>query len=244
MAFYEREDQILRILLERQTMGNQELAKRLYISLPTLRRDLAKLEEKGLIVRSHGACSLNRQAADEKIPLHYREQKQSSEKIRIAKKAVDFIKDGDVIMLDASTSAYHITPLLTRFQDLIVITSGAKTSCMLGSMSIKNISTGGRMITKSLSYVGPDALDTIRNYYADIAFFSCRGIADDGRVTDNSVEENEVRREMSRHAARKVLLCDSSKLGHSCYHTLCHISEVDAVLCETPLPEHLARLLP
>lgn len=243
MSFYEREDRILQILSERQTMGNQELAGRLYISLPTLRRDLSKLEEKGFIIRSHGSCSLNRQAADEKIPIYSREQSRNPEKGRIAKKAAGFIHDGDVVMLDASTSALHIVPYLKDFQDLIVITSGAKTSCMLGSMAIKNISTGGQMITKSLSYVGPDAQETIRHYYADVVFFSCRGLANDGRVTDNSVEENQIRREMMCHASKKILLCDSSKLDKSCYHTLCHVSELDDVICETELPRHLTELL-
>ncbi len=241
MSFYEREDKILDILFERQTVGNNELAKMLYISAPTLRRDLEKLEGKGLIIRSHGACSLNRQAADEKISIRYREQEQNAEKVKIAKKAVEFIKDGDVIMLDASTSAQAIVPLLGGFRDLIVITSGAKTSYLLGKMAIKNISTGGQMITKSLSYTGPEALHTIGRYYADVVFFSCRGLANDGRLTDTSIEENEVRRAMLLHARKKVFLCDSKKIGRSCFNTLAHISELDQVVCEQPLPEQLRK---
>ena len=125
MPFYEREEKILRLLFEKKTMDNNELAQKLYISTPTLRRDLEKLEQKGLIIRTHGKCSLNRKAADEKIPFYFREQEQNSAKVKIAKKAIDFIKDGDIIMLDGTTSSYHLVPLLSRFQDLIVITSGA-----------------------------------------------------------------------------------------------------------------------
>ena len=243
MPFYEREDKILQILSEKKTISNQELARLLFISLPTLRRDLEKLESKGLIVRNHGASSLNRQIADEKIPFYYREQRQSAQKHQIAKKAVRYIKDGDVIMLDGSTSAYKIVPLLGNFKDLIVITSGAKTSYTLGTMAIKNISTGGRMITKSLSFVGADAVSTISRYNADVVFFSCQGIAEDGSVTDSSVEENEIRKAMLLHARKKILLCDSSKIGRSCFHTLCHVSELDEILCDDPLPERLRKLM-
>ena len=243
MPFYEREDKILQILAEKKTIGNQELARLLFISLPTLRRDLEKLESKGLIVRSHGACSLNRQIADEKIPFYYREQRQSAEKHQMARKALRYIKDGDVLMLDASTSAYRIVPLLGSFKNLIVITSGAKTSYTLGTMAIKNISTGGHMITKSLSFVGTEAVNTINRYYADVVFFSCQGIAEDGRVTDSSVEENEIRRAMLLHARKKILLCDSSKIGRGCFHTLCHVSELDEILCDAPLPERLRRMM-
>lgn len=243
MPFYEREEKILRLLFEKKTMDNNELAQKLYISTPTLRRDLEKLEQKGLIIRTHGKCSLNRKAADEKIPFYFREQEQNSAKVKIAKKAIDFIKDGDIIMLDGTTSSYHLVPLLSRFQDLIVITSGAKTSYTLGTMSIKNISTGGQMITKSLSYVGPEALHTIQRYNADVVFFSCRGLSDNGMLTDNSVEENDIRKEMIRHARKKIFLCDSSKIGHRYFSNLCHVSEIDAVICEETLPDKILKMI-
>ena len=243
MPFYEREDSILQIWEEKKEISNRELAQRLFISLPTLRRDLEKLEKKGLIVRTHGFCGLNRQIADEKIPFYYREQRQNSQKQRIAKKALQYIRDGNVIMLDASTSAYNIVPLLSSFQNLIVITNSAKASYTLGTMAIKNISTGGHMITKSLSFVGSEAVETISRYYADVVFFSCHGLAPDGRVTDNSVEENEVRKAMISHAGKKILLCDSSKIGRSCFHTLCHISQVDDILCDIPLLENYKALM-
>lgn len=243
MPFYEREEKILRLLFEKKTMNNNDLARKLYVSTPTLRRDLEKLEQRGLITRTHGNCSLNQKAADEKIPFYFREQEQNSAKAKIAKKATEFIKNGNILMLDATTSSYHLVPLLKSFQDLIVITSGAKASYTLGTMSIKNISTGGQMITKSLSYVGAEALHTIRRYNADIAFFSCRGLSADGMLTDNSVEENDIRREMFRHARKKIFLCDSSKIDHRYFNNLCHVSEIDAIICEDTIPEHILKMM-
>ena len=242
MSYYEREQEIINILLKRQSIGNNELAKELFISTPTLRRDLDKMERKGLIVRTHGACSLNKKLADEKIPLYFREQEHNSAKIKMGKMAVNYIKNGDIIMMDSSTSAYNMVPFLKGFNDVIVITNGAKTSHTLGTMSIKNISTGGHMITESLAYVGPEAMHAVQRYNADVFFFSCRGVSDDGWLTDTSVEENELRREMMKRAKKKVFLCDSSKFGQGCFNNLCHISEVDEVVCDESLPEHILRL--
>ena len=242
MSYYEREQEIINILLKRQSIGNNELAKELFISTPTLRRDLDKMERKGLIVRTHGACSLNKKLADEKIPLYFREQEHNSAKIKMGKMAVNYIKTGDFIMMDSSTSAYNMVPFLKGFNDVIVITNGAKTSHTLGTMSIKNISTGGHMITESLAYVGPEAMHAVQRYNADVFFFSCRGVSDDGWLTDTSVEENELRREMMKRAKKKVFLCDSSKFGQGCFNNLCHISEVDEVVCDESLPEHILRL--
>lgn len=87
MPFYEREEKILRLLFEKGTMNNNELARKLYVSAPTLRRDLEKLEQKGLITRTHGGCSINHTAGDEKIPFYFREQEQNSAKAKIAKKS-------------------------------------------------------------------------------------------------------------------------------------------------------------
>ena len=243
MPFYEREDKILNALLEKDSMTTQELSAKLFVSVPTLRRDLIKLEQMGKIIRTHGGAQLIKKAADEKIPIFLREQEQNDAKEIMAKKAVEFVRDGDIIMLDGSTSAYRIIPHLASFKNLIVITSSAKSSFLLGRMGINNICTGGRMITRSLSYIGEDAENTIRRYNADIMFFSCRGLSMDGKLTDNSIEENSLRKIMLCHAKKKVFLCDSSKLDHTYLNNLCHLSDVDEIICERKLPEQMCEMV-
>lgn len=243
MPFYEREEKILQALLEKDSMTTQELSAKLFVSVPTLRRDLIKLEQMGKIIRTHGGAQLLKKSADEKIPIFLREQEQNGAKAIMARQAVERIRDGDIILLDGSTSAYSIIPLLTRFSNLIVITSSAKSSFLLGRMGISNICTGGRMITRSLSYVGEDAERTVRAYNANIVFFSCRGLSADGRVTDNSAEENSLRRCMLEQAEKRVLLCDSSKIGNVYMNNLCRLSDVDALICEEPVPASLKALL-
>ena len=243
MPFYEREEKILNALLEKESMTTQELSARLFVSVPTLRRDLIKLEQMGKIIRTHGGAQLVKKAADEKIPFFLREQEQNDAKEIMAQKAVQYIRNGDIIMMDGSTSAYAIIPHLAGFQNLIVITSSAKSSFLLGRMGINNICTGGRMITRSLSYIGEDAERTVKQYNADIVFFSSRGLSLDGRLTDNSIEENSLRKVMLRHARKRVFLCDSSKIDRVYLNNLCHLSDVDAVICENPLPPGMETML-
>lgn len=243
MPFYEREDLILNALLEKESMSIRELSTKLFVSVPTLRRDLIKLEEKGRIMRTHGGAKLLKRAADEQLPFFYREQVQNDSKSIIARKAVELIQDGDVIMLDGSTSAYSLVPLLADFKKIIVITSSAKAAIMLGQMGINNICTGGHMINRVLSYVGEDAEKTVRNYNADIVFFSGRGADMQGNITDSSIEENRLRRVMMEQSKKRILLLDSSKLGETYLNTLCHLSEVDEVICESPIPHELMEML-
>ena len=110
--------------------------------------------------------------------------------------AMEYVRDGMVIMLDGSTSAYHLVPYLAGYKDIIVVTSGAKTALALAELQIPVISTGGRMRTNSFSYIGKEAEDTVRRFNADILFFSCHGLSREGMMSDPSVEEANLRHAM------------------------------------------------
>lgn len=242
MPFYEREEKILSLLSVNEVTSVEDIASKLFISKPTVRRDLDKLAKKGLITRTHGGASLLKNAADEKIPFVLREQEQNNAKTIIAKKAVEFIEDGYTIMLDGSTSAFAIVPLLSEFKNLIIITNNAKASIALGQMGIKNICTGGHMINKSFTFVGEDAKRTIKNYNADVAFFSSRGLSANGYLSDNSIEENQVRRTMIKKSKKSVFLCDNSKFEKTYLNNLCHISEIDEIICNGKVPQYILDL--
>ena len=236
MAIYTREDTYIKILTER-THTVKELAEKLFISEPTVRRDILQLKQKELVVCANGKVSLKITAPDKRIPMLVRDYENIEAKKQMAQKAASLICDGDVIMLDASTSAYALLPYLTRLKDIFVITSGAKTSIALSTMGIKHICTGGESIPESFSFIGPEAERTLENYNADIAFFSCRGLNRQGFASDNSIYENNLRKIIIKQSKRKILLCDSSKLGKTYLHNFCHLHDVDEVISESPIPD-------
>ena len=235
MPLYDREEKIIGLLSEVENMPLDILASKLFISLPTLRRDLIKLEKKGLVTRMHGKVSIKRTPADTNIPFFLRIDEQSEAKLAMAKEAATYIKDASTIMLDASTSAYCIIPNLKNFKDIIVITSGARAALLLAHLGIKNICTGGNMLNSSFSYIGRDAIDTISHYNADIAFFSCRGLSDEGIPSDSSVEENDVRRVMMAQSKKNILLCDKSKFGKVYLNNLCPKEDIDVLISNSEL---------
>lgn len=243
MPFYEREERLLEALSEKESMSVSELAETLFISIPTARRDLKKLEAKGLIVRTFGGASIKKRPADAQVPFILREHEGGEAKVRIAAKAKSFVFDGATIMLDGSTSAYALIPYLSEFNDIIVIASSAKAAVVLGNMGIKTICTGGHMKENSYAFVGYEAERTVADYNADVVFFSCRGLSEDGVLTDRSIEENDLRRVMLSHAKKKVLLLDSGKIGKSYLNRLCSLSEIDELVTECDIPEHFAKML-
>lgn len=243
MPFYEREERLLEALSERESMTVAELAEKLFISIPTARRDLAKLEDKGLVIRTYGGASVKRRPADAQVPFILREKEENKAKAQIAAKAAGLLFDGATVMLDGSTSAYALIPHIAEYNDIIVIAASAKAAIVLGNMGIKTICTGGHMKENSYAFVGYEAERTVSDYNADIVFFSCRGLSDDGVLSDRSIEENDLRRVMLAHAKRRVLLLDTTKIGQSYLNRLCTLSDVDDLVTEDETPEHFRKML-
>lgn len=239
MLISERQNQIIRLLEQNPRITVRELAQALSFSEPTIRRDFTELHKKGIITKCYGGAILNQGKADREIPFVLRENEKSRPKAEMGLQASRFISDGMVVMLDGSTSAYHLVPYLAKFKDIIVITSGAKTAVALAELQIPVYCTGGRMRTNSFSYVGREAEEMVERFNANVVFFSCHGLSVDGRMSDLSVEEASLRRVMLRKSRKKYLLCDSSKFDKVYFYDMGDISELDAVISDKPLPESL-----
>ena len=229
MPIYERENSYINLLSER-SYTVKELSEALFISEPTVRRDINELISKELVTRKNGVVSIKTNSPDTRVPMFIRNLENKDAKDAIAKKAALLIKEGDTVMLDASTTAYCLVQHLAKFKNIFVITSGAKTALALATLGIRTICTGGEMALGSFSYIGHDAERTLSNYNVDIAFMSCRGISEDGDVTDSSIAENSIRKIMMQKSVRTYLLCDKSKVGKVYLNTLCEKDEFDGII--------------
>ena len=232
MYHLERQAQILEILEQRKSISVTKLAELLYVSQPTVRRDLASLAQQGKVQRTHGGVVL-RKASDAEIPLMFREDQNNAAKKAIAQKAEKLIRDGDVIFIDASSTVSYLIPHLKKFRDLIVITNSPKTSIRLGEQQIKNYCTGGQLLMHSIAYVGSEAEKFIAGINADVFFFSSRGYTEDGLITDSSEQEVAVKKAMLQNADRSYYLCDSSKRGQKYAFNICTAKDITAIIDET-----------
>ncbi len=228
----ERHEQIMEILKKHKSIRVTKLAQMLYVSQPTIRRDLNILSDQGLVHRTHGGVVL-RKMSDAEIPLLFREDQNNAAKKAIAEKAAKLIHDGDVIFLDASSTVSYLIPHLEKFHDLIVVTNSPKTSIRLGECNIKNYCTGGLLLMQSIAYVGSEAEKFIKGINADMFFFSSRGYTENGMITDSSEREATVKKAMMQNAAKSYYLCDSSKRGKKYAFNICSTKELAGVIDET-----------
>lgn len=237
MSFREqRENAILEYLREHKEVSVGELCRALYVSEPTMRRDLASLNASGRIIRTHGGAAY-RSEPGENLPLSYREREHSDAKTAIGKKCLSLIRDGDTVMVDSSSSALALLRVLDVKKSIVVVTNSAKAALILAETKVKTFVTGGELAADTYAYVGSYAEEFIRSFNADLCFFSVRRLTPDGRLTDNALAENRVRSAMLSVARRRVLMLDSQKIGDPCLHTLCHIPDVDHIVSERDISD-------
>ncbi|MBQ8732290.1 MAG: DeoR/GlpR transcriptional regulator [Oscillospiraceae bacterium] len=229
MYHIERLEQIMQILEKNHSISVSDLSQQLFVSQPTIRRDLTLLEEQGKVLRTHGGVVL-RKLSDAEIPLMIREDQNNASKRTIAEKASRLISDGNVIFLDASSTVSYLIPYLEKFNDLIVITNSPKTSLRLGERNIKNYCTGGLLLMHSLAYVGSEAERFVSNINADLFFFSSRGYTEGGSISDSSEREVTMKKAMLHNSKRIYYLCDSSKKNKTFAFNICSVSEIDRII--------------
>jgi len=231
-----QEKEILEFLQNNQYATIEDLTAKLFVSPSTVRRKLNALQKKGLITRTHGGAQLNDD--NNFFPsFTFRVHQNSFEKKKMALAAIKLIKNGDLIFLDGTTSAFFIAEYLSEFKNIRVITNGIDTLSLLAKNNIAAYSTGGYVPDVNRSVlVGHYAEEMIKNFHADIAFFSAQSVDNHGEIYDCFEEENVIRKAMIQHATKKVFLCDSTKFGKTSLFHLCSLNDVDYIVSNHDIP--------
>lgn len=233
----QRHNEIIEILTEERFASVPTLSKRLYVSMPTIRRDLTFLEDCGYIKRSHGGAILAEQSTN--VPLPFRQGKKATEKIKMCKLASTLIKDGNIIFTDASSTVLHIADKLKEYENITVVTNGLKFADRVSGGDTTVFATGGKILKTSLSFSGARAVEFISDFSADIMFFSSSALTRGGAITDYSEEETLIRKRMMNNSAIKVFMCDSSKFYLNSAFNLCSLNDVDYIITDVTLPDDI-----
>jgi len=243
MSAFERRLEIADLLKKGEPVSVEKLAKKYYVCESTIRRDLDRLVRDGMAKRTYGgAVLLDNSTSD--LPMLIRERENTKAKYAIARRAAEFIRDGDTIFMDPSSTVMALVPFLNKFTGLTVITNGLKTAYLLNTYGeITTHCTGGRLRQHNMALIGSPTCHRIKEINADIAFISCRGLDLDKSITEASEEEAEVKRAMQSNARRSVLLCDSSKFGRILTYRICDLDLINALISDSQPPEVLLKAL-
>lgn len=228
----QRYDKILSLLEEEQYISAAELSRKLYVSLPTIRRDLAELQRRNQVVRSHGGAK-RVQAEHTVAPLSFRRTVNANEKRRLCRIAAEMVHDNDIIFIDSSTTTLQMAEFLGEKKQITVITNGIPLAMLLVRKGIKTYCTGGEIFENSMAHFGSFAEDFIQRFNIDTFFFSCHGVTEKGMLTDPSLPETQIRRVAIQQSGKTVFLCDETKLFLSTPYNLVPIQTMDWVITNT-----------
>lgn len=214
MTTSNRRQSLLDLLRRQPGLRVPELAKVLGISEGTVRNDLNALEEEGWLQRVHGGAVLSEQTQFHSNSYKLRFQKNADAKLAIAREASVLVKDGDSILLDASSTAFYLARGLADRQKLRVLTNGFDTALELARNSSNTvILIGGVVNNDSSSVTGLLSEQIIAEMHIEKAFFSCSGFSIERGMTEVHFEEAQLKRKAVESARQLYALVDSSKLG-------------------------------
>ena len=233
----QRREKIFDLIREDGHAKVLELSKIFKVTEVTIRQDLEKLEDEGLVMREHGGAYLKNISANvQNIELLNNEN--MSEKESIAKKAVELINDGDTIILDSGSTVTEIAKHIAGFKNLTVITNALNIALILGAdPEINLILTGGEFKAPTLSLTGQKAADSLEGLHVDKLFLATAGIALKSGLTYPSISDICVKRAMIESADVVYLVADSSKIGKSSFASLGALSLIDYLITDSKINE-------
>jgi DeoR/GlpR family transcriptional regulator of sugar metabolism len=238
-----RRQQILNILEETGTLNVTELADRFGVSLVTIRKDLDDLGAEGLLERTFGGAVFSHRSRFN-ISFLRRAQEHRREKLAIATAALEYIKDGDTIILDAGTTTLALAQLLRQqVKSVFVITCSVPAALELSSGGYDILLLGGMVRNKSLALLGRETLRIIERYRADKALLGSTGFtAEMGHSTPNP-DDAQIKEALIRIADETYVLVDSSKYGHNCLTSFVQLRDVRLTITDNRLPRSEAKTL-
>lgn len=239
----ERRGAIMEFVRVSQEVKVDEIADRLAVSRETIRRDLALLDQQGLLRRVHGGAQPSKTAQE--APFLERIAENTGAKERIARAAAALFDAGDTIFIDTGSTTEFFARALGRTKAYTVITNslGVARKMHEGGGGSQIYLVGGQFRGDSGQVLGPIALEQIAKFRADHAVLTCGAIDMTGGVMDFDVEEAMMARAMIAQSLRVTVIADSSKFGQMAMVKVCGFDRVDSLVTDRQPPDDIFSAL-
>lgn len=228
-----RHDAIVEYVNTAHTASTDELAALLGVSAETVRRDLALLEQRGVLRRVHGGAATVHKRGGEEPSFSERAEKRRQSKHEIATIATNLIESGQTVVIDIGTTAVEVARAIPpTFRGTVATPSLLVAAELAARQEVTVLVSGGRVRGGDLACSNPHAKALFADLYADIAFIGSGGVDAAAGLTDYHLDEIDVRRTIIANSARTFILADSSKLDCIAPHRVCGLDAVSGVITD------------
>ena len=235
---YDRQVKIKQMFMDRRQISCKELCEQFDISIETVRRDLAELEEEGVIRRVYGGAVLsdNSEAPNPMKPWDTRIGLNNTEKVNIAREIIRYIEDGMTIALDSGTTTLEIARLLYLRKNLNIITNDIHTAQLLSLNTDHTIYlVGGSVKKDDMITVGFLTTEFMKNFsHIDLALVTADGFKEG--IGDFNVDMGSLKAIMIEKADKVYAALDHSKFSVSALYKVCGLTDLDLVVTGEKAP--------
>ncbi len=221
----------------------EALAERFNVTHQTIRRDVNRLANAGLIARFHGGVRLL-ESTTENIAYRQRQAIAAGEKQRIARAIAARVPNGCSLIMNIGTTIEAVAHELLRHNDLRVITNNLNVAALLsGNPNCEVIVAGGVVRTNDQAIMGEATIDFIRQFKVDIGLIGISGIEPDGTLRDYDYREVRVARTIIDQSRQVWLAADHTKFSRAAMVELATLEEIDMVFTDQDPPSALSDLM-
>jgi len=233
MAVDERRRQLAEVLARRGFAELSLLAAELSVSESTIRRDLAQLEEEGIVRRTHGGAVF---VSDRFSALNYaaREASEVPEKQAIGRVVAELIPDGQAVLIDGGTTTFQVARHLMTRSVQVVTNSLPIVNALSSAANVELIFLGGYIYPRTGVALGPLTSQALASVHVRQAVISVAGITEEGFYNANMLLV-EAERQMMKSAAEVIVAADHTKFGRTGLAYLAGWDRVDRVVSDERL---------
>ena len=236
------ESYILYLLEVYKRISNKQLCQELNLSTSTVRKKLAKMEEKGLLIRTHGGAASTDADRDETFAKKLRIN--MPHKKAIASLATRFIREGETISLGGGSTVAELSPYLLRMNRSVILTNSTVLASQIASNRKLEIHINSGIVRgRTGCVVGPSSELLFNSYQADKAFVGCDAFNLHIGAGSDNILVGRVERCMLEHAKERYILCDSTKLNQEGLFKCADLREITALFTdEEANPDYIEQL--
>ena len=237
---HERHLRILEQARSRSRVEVSVLARELEVTSETIRRDLTILEQQGQLRRVHGgAVHVQRLGYEPSVTA--RRERQTAEKARIGRAALDLLPDGGSILIDSGTTTMELARRIPTDRALSVVTNSLPVAALLAEWpQVELLMLGGRLREVTKALVGPWPVAALQRLHVDVAFIGTNGITPEAGLTTPDQAEAQVKSAMVAAGGLVVCLADHTKIGQSQLCRFADLGQVDVVVTDNGVDDQLA----
>lgn len=224
----ERRELILEELMKEGAVHVSKLAEKYSVTYETVRKDLTYLENKGLLVKSHGGATLKQNAIEHSFQV--REKENAQYKKMIAQKALEIIPDNSSIIIGTGSTTLELAQLLASKSGYKIFTDSIPVASLLIKSKNQVFLFGGELRERSSSVFGGWTVSQINQIQVDLCFLGTDGFSNLDGPTSPSSSDVFVDQAIINHSEKRYILGDYTKFERKSLYKICDWSEITALI--------------